>query len=88
MDTKHTPGPWTYQAELSSGPKMTVTPIFAHGDVIGQGYTQTDARLMASAPDLLAACKAIEAHIKNGCSVAEGQIVRAQLQAAIAKATS
>lgn len=64
--TAHTPGPWTYEVEKVSGPHLTQTFIFAHGDVIGRAYadskrdnSQANASLIAAAPDLLAACEAI-----------------------------
>lgn len=54
----------------------------------GDAEAHANGYLIAAAPDLLAVCGAIEAHCKRGAPVAEGQAIRAQLQAAIAKATA
>lgn len=57
----HTPGPWTFQ-EIDDAHGMG---IFAdengNGERVAEVFTTglDDARLIASAPDLLAACKAL-----------------------------
>lgn len=71
--TKHTPGPWTADGEDSDW------EINFNGISIAEVYDEADARLIAAAPDMLAALEAVEAdYIKADLRV----IVRA----AIAKA--
>ncbi len=72
-DTKHTPGPWEY-VEYPNGP----IEVIAGGDVggvvhQGQIFTEPDdiaeeranARLIAAAPELLAACKELTTLVEN-----------------------
>ena len=54
---KPTPGPWTIKHEEAAFPL-----VWANGEVIAETYgiptrCQANARLIAAAPDLLAACK-------------------------------
>ena len=66
--TKHTPGPWEASADCmeispSSGPKSHVELARIVGPGEGSSYYSYDeatanARLIAAAPELLAACKA------------------------------
>lgn len=72
---QHTPGPWTAKDQF----------IYAGGAIIAEAYHNTtsrpNARLIASAPELLAVCIAIEAYATTlGAGLLE------QLRAAIAKA--
>jgi hypothetical protein len=62
----HTPGPWSHERVLRSGPHdAPFLCLFAHGEVLGRAYkpdadgqsAEANARLMAAAPDLLAALK-------------------------------
>ena len=53
MNTKHTPGPWTVGANGINSPDGHIV----YFDVSG-GPHETDARLIAAAPDLLAALQA------------------------------
>jgi hypothetical protein len=85
MNTKHTPGPWV----LRDG-----TPLFRvvggehRTTVAGDISNDANARLIAAAPDLLAALEAIEAYEDSepapGTREAE---ISAMRRAAIAKAT-
>lgn len=60
-ETKHTPGPWDVVFDSCSAPKcggewvIDGPPSGAHG----QFELEADARLIAAAPDLLAALKAL-----------------------------
>lgn len=83
MTTNHTPGPWKPIRDLSS--KML--EIWADdGDRwIGEVQRKEDARLIAAAPDLLAACdSALGYLVMIGTDHGDG--IRAVLRAAIAKA--
>ncbi len=92
---KHTPGPWTFEVEKRSGPHLTATPIFAHGDVIGEVYrdscrdnSQANARLIAAAPELLAALhEALSALVDPSRGPSGNAYVIEQARAAIAKTT-
>lgn len=84
----HTPSPWTYRAELPSGPRDNQAEIFAHGDVIGVMYgsastnnSQENARLVAAAPSMLELLHWLNR--KGGL----GLDVHERIHAAIAKAT-
>ena len=70
MDTKHTPGPWyaglydTSPNFLRVGKHMAVgregdDMLIAVCGTPGFATSEADARLIAAAPDLLAACKAM-----------------------------
>lgn len=59
MTTKHTPGPWTAG---NGGPLKDWPEVSANGKVIARLFdlnTEADARLVAAAPELLAACSAL-----------------------------
>ena len=58
MITKHTPGPWIVDGSRIAAPDGT-TVINCLG-AMGGHDTQADARLIAAAPDLLAALEAAE----------------------------
>lgn len=71
---KHTPGPWTFDAEKVSGPHLTQTYLFAHGDVIGRIYadstrdnSQANARLIAAAPLMAEALLVARAWLRDNC---------------------
>lgn len=56
--TEHTPGPWhiwEYDATAVHGPEDMPTPITQMSRARGLEETEANARLTASAPDLLAA---------------------------------
>ena len=89
---KHTPGPWNYQEESDA-----YTHIVRDSDgkyVCGcsqhtSGDAEANARLIAAAPELLAACKLIAAYVANGDADCRSNTFMAALQqgnAAIAKA--
>jgi hypothetical protein len=61
MNTKHTPGPWTVNANGINSPDGHIV----YFDVSG-GPHETDARLIAAAPDLLAALDALIVAIYEG----------------------
>jgi len=84
MSEKHTAGPWRVH-DLADGPSKTIGPL---GVFVAQtlgGNDSANARLIAAAPDLLAACKAAEKYL---CSSPSPKSVAAykEVQAAIAKA--
>ena len=93
-ETKHTPGPWkmgkaieddSIPIENENGDMATVWPSLH--------YT-ANARLIAAAPDLLAALdylleQTVDMDLKHGIELTEGETeARAQALAAIAKATN
>jgi hypothetical protein len=61
MNTKHTPGPWTVNANGINSPDGHIV----YFDVSG-GPHETDARVIAAAPDLLAAVDALIVAIYEG----------------------
>ena len=64
--SKHTEGPWTRKEIDESGPQ---TEVWAHGKLLATIYGArhpegiANARLIAAAPDLLEACKALVADV-------------------------
>lgn len=89
----HTPGPWKWDESYGAivageGPNMLVTPIWKSSPAWGYSENIANARLIAAAPDLLAACKALLSRVDaNGGtvrSITGEQIVA--IRAAIAKA--
>ncbi|MCA1685807.1 MAG: hypothetical protein LC745_07425 [Planctomycetia bacterium] len=79
----HTPGPWTVEKERTARSVewriVAVTPegrrhrlaVVANHDMPSHGLAgEDDARLIASAPDLLAACKRLLVLIRAGGTVA------------------
>ena len=94
MSEKHTPGPWqisstdSSEIETAQGEILLVCRLSEDGD---GNENPADARLIASAPDLLAALEAAEKLLTDFTqdSNAEGDSfvsTRNQLRAAIAKA--
>jgi len=78
MNTQHTPGPWTANRRYVETKDQTICEIF--------GGNREDARLIAAAPDLLGALKAMLTHM--GMDEDEwNKPTFAQARAAIAKAT-
>lgn len=103
-ETKHTPGPW--KAHKTNQARSGVPEFEIHWSDIGECvaeivHGEADARLIAAAPELLAACQAFSAlygrlwdtvEPKGGGflgadSVSKYDEVHAQMSAAIAKAT-
>ena len=77
----HTPGPWTAYCASDDGDNY----IGATGDrIVAQNASEDDARLIAAAPDLLAAAKLAETNLSPLYS--SNHIVLMSLRAAIAKA--
>jgi hypothetical protein len=60
MESKHTPGPW--ESTIVHGESRSIKCVMADGPtqvcVLTEG-TMEDARLIAAAPELLAACKSV-----------------------------
>jgi hypothetical protein len=90
MNTQHTPGPWSavqtdrYNTDIQ-GPKYSVANIsIGHDDDVPE--MQANARLMAAAPELLAALQRFASAMKQR-SYPELQGVACDAFAAIAKAT-
>ena len=89
MSATHTPGPWTIRAtDRAVVPARDPSRLVAHGGSI----MPDDARLIAAAPDLLAALQA--ARIGLSCWIptnSGGRLMKenlfAQIDAAIARAT-
>ena len=84
MKTQHTPGPWTVDNQYIHGPDG-----IRFLAVAGDGAGQANARLIASAPDLLAALDGLFAtdSIRQTTSSASAAAIVAA-RAAIAKATA
>lgn len=95
MNMKHTPGPWEITAANVLGRMATVIDgiciVLGHGRI-----PNANARLIAAAPDLLAALEAAEAAIMDEVNASDGEdhpVIRAhakvaaEARAAIAKAT-
>ena len=91
--SKHTPGPWTAQHWIDDVHEVEGFEILAGGHPVPLSTLETDdaeeardnARLIAAAPDLLAALEAIEL----GCSFPADDVQRAirdRARAAIAEA--
>ena len=62
MTTTHTPGPWRYMATPASG--YTDWGVKIGRDTIGV-YIEADARLIASAPDLLELVEAFASFLRD-----------------------
>lgn len=93
METKHTPGPW-FVEEFNGEFSLSFNVSAANESIAGLWYWTEDsndksyanARLIAAAPDLLEAGKALLAALNiNGYAIPESQ--GDALAAAIAKAT-
>jgi hypothetical protein len=93
--SKHTPGPWTAnkptqsngRAEVHAGPMLVAQAFNWLLDAEGDEQCWADARLIAAAPELLAALRRVMRHIPadaGGCSLADDMH---RARAAIARAT-
>ena len=85
MNAKHTPGPWKVSMNQIKSNYDTVAQVFTH---LVQGRNEANARLIASAPDLLEAledCVAVMDRELAGLKVIQPELSAAR--AAIAKAT-
>ena len=90
----HTPGPWGYQ-RIDSGEFLITDPRppkppFEFSTVGKMGLEEDDAKLVAAAPDLLAACqsfaKALEQDTESDEGMAIWRAVWLRVESAIAKA--
>lgn len=91
MDTKHTPGPWSLKDDISLVVGPSADPA---GDPVAtiEGHPEeafANARLIAAAPDLLAALRALVEYEDDAPpDGSRGAEVYNQARAAIAKATN
>ncbi len=93
MKTQHTPGPWTYRQAYDNGEPTAFEVDAGRGNVatVATGAGDVDreeanARLIAAAPDLLAALKQCTHFIENSGSAEEFFITREAWRNAITKA--
>ena len=83
MKTQHTPGPWTVDNQYIHGPDG-----IRFLAVAGDGAGQANARLIASAPDLLASLEELFATDSIRATTSASSIAAIAIaRAAIAKAT-
>lgn len=89
MTTKHTPGPWTAagHGQVIAHARLpawrTLADVYGvHGD---EEQADADARLIAAAPDLLAACEHVRDTIREFLPTVMSEDLTA-IEAAIAKA--
>ena len=79
MTTTHTPGPWAVSAG-SYGPEMQINGADGFGvalcaDGVGDGVMERNARLIAAAPDLLAALRLALPHVQ-ACAEKDDSLAR------------
>jgi hypothetical protein len=92
MSANHTPGPWYLETAMIEGiPQIRIFGDARYEDsalVVLHVYRSADARLIAAAPDLLAALKLARATLnaKGGCTAAERDTAVIAACDAIAKA--
>jgi len=91
--SEHTPGPWEIFQEINVLCSDGMTPLGASGnsrDIDYRGRAVANARLIAYAPDLLAACKEsfkfLNFFCGDGDEYPSAFTVRDQLRTAIARA--
>lgn len=86
MNATHTPGPWEYPTY--EGSSSCTIPVVAkgvpkpnlNGNTVAMVLRPADARLIAAAPDLLAACIALQSEASDrGCGlrIADAAIAKA-----------
>lgn len=80
---EHTPGPWTVGERPGDRPFCVVN--FDARTAVCQAWTRANARLLAAAPDLLAACEGVMRRVNAGLSPTAAEF--AAVEFAIAKAT-
>lgn len=85
-EAAHTPGPWRVAQINATDKPWAVIGQGPHGDEIVAGYlrTEADARLIAAAPDMLAALQVLLASASYSTDAMDA--AEAQARAAIAKA--
>ena len=81
--SKHTPGPWTAEPNSAHGISFSVE---GGGRLITRFASAADARLIAAAPDLLAALRAMTDYMAYAEALGEDKAVFKNARAAIAKA--
>lgn len=95
VKTTHTPGPWVGFVDRSSDTAIfSVLPAGRAGEIASNIENDADARLIAAAPEMLAALQLVLAYYGkpkrdewlNDAAFAEGVYVNTQARAAIAKA--
>ena len=64
--TAHTPGPWGVEKALHEQ-RWTVAQLEGAALIVADAYTETDARLIAAAPEML---EALEAMVEHTCHLA------------------
>jgi hypothetical protein len=95
MSTTHTPGPWLYEPETETIRSVKENYWLASMESFeGEVSNEANARLIASAPELLEALRALHeytralsAGYRNALTEAEDELYT-QVSAAIAKATT
>ncbi len=95
MNAKHTPGPWMYdpanELVLADEAREWPQPAIVRIPVAQTYYHEANARLIAAAPELLAALKALEQWAPDPCGFEKTlpgyQAVWDGMHVAIAKAT-
>ena len=80
MMGKHTPGPWVVFQDQSDSVIFTVMPAGRAGDVANNIKNGSDARLIAAAPDLLAALIALRDAVKSNPSMQGREYVSLGIQ--------
>lgn len=87
-ETKHTPGPWRIKGKYiwQDGGRCTMAGAVCVVTDHTHPQAQADARLIASAPDLLAACEDVYRERAEDYSASRHIAVGLRLEAAIAKA--
>ena len=86
MTAKHTPGPWSYvgKSRIRSGnPRQPIATAFGSGRTHDE--RAANARLIAAAPDLLAALQAVDEMFSQPGKI-NSETVKRVVRAAIAKA--
>ena len=84
-DKTHTPGPWNAHSPRRISAMWEVT-AGAPGFIMASVYREQDARLIAAAPDLLEAAKAIQVWMMRVPTDAASEQAYAKIVDAIAKA--
>lgn len=86
--TKHTPGPWTVKRSARNGfPWVVCDNGLQPSDImLGVPEVEANARLIAAAPDLLAALRSVLTLVDGGFKVGPKTHVVEDIRAAIAKA--
>jgi hypothetical protein len=95
--TKHTPGPWAVDGRadhhlLVGAPGRRLRQVVAEVPLVVGGLAdptpeaEANARLIAAAPDLLAACRDVLEFLDNGTPLHPGSLLHQEVEAAVARA--